>query len=222
MIYFEVLIIDDHPVIASAYKSALAKIETIESYRFNYIDAVSITEAIKILDEVSESFFDIIFLDIKLPKTDDNLYLSGEDLGGYIKKKHPESKIIVATTYNDNYRINNILKTLNPDGFLIKNDMVPKDLVSGIIEVIKKPPHYSNTVRQLIRRQLTSDVFLDKLDRQIIYELSIGTRMTELPKVIPLSLGAIEKRKRQMKELFDMPKATDRELIQAARNRGFI
>lgn len=218
-----VLIVDDHPVIASAYKNALAKIKKdSELYNFSIIEVVNIDNALIQINKNTTSFFNIIFLDIKLPKSKNGQFLSGEDLGLEIRKISPKSKIIVATTYNDNFRINSIFKSLNPDGFLIKNDMQPKDLIHGIIEVIEEPPHYSKTVRKLIRKHLMSDIVLDKIDRQILYELSNGTKMSELPNVISMSIGGIERRKRLLKEAFNITSKDDRVLVEIAKEKGFI
>ena len=61
-----------------------------------------------------------MFLDISVPPSKDKKLLSGEDVGLMINRVFPSSKIIVSTTFNDNYRIQSILKNMNPDGFLIK------------------------------------------------------------------------------------------------------
>ena len=63
---------------------------------------------------------------------------------------------------------------------------------------------------------------IDKIDRQILYELSIGTRMKDLPKIVPLSIAGIEKRKRILKEVFDVEDQGDKALIMKARELGFI
>jgi len=219
-----VLIIDDHPIIADAYKSAMLKIsQREEAYHFNIKVANDIDTAIYELNNSNANkIFNIIFLDIKLPKSSDGLLLSGEDLGLEIRRITPKSKIIVATTYNDNYRLSNILKSINPDGFLIKNDISSDELVEAIATVIKNPPHYSKTILQLLRKQVTNDFILDKIDRQLLYELSIGTKMGDLPNVIPLSIGGLERRKRQLKEAFNVAKMDDKTLVETAKQKGFI
>lgn len=223
MALYNVLIIDDHPIIASAYKSALAFIEGKDSsYEFT-IDSVST------LDEAKEKFspsnktkYDLIFLDIKLPVSSDAKLLSGEDLGVKIREVSPESKIIIATTYNDNYRVNNILKSVNPEGFLVKNDIKPENLTEAITSVLNSTPYYSQTVIRLLRKHISHDFFLDKIDRQLLYELSNGAKMVDLPKVIPMSIGGIERRKRQLKDLFDITNKDDRTLVEVAKQKGFL
>jgi DNA-binding NarL/FixJ family response regulator len=191
-----------------------------EQYQFSIFEANTIDKAL--LELSKKTNFNLIFLDIKLPKSKDNKFLSGEDLGLEIRRVSPKSKIIVATTYNDNYRLNNILKSVNPDGFIIKNDITPNELVSAVEIVLDKPPYYSKTVLQLLRKQFANNFNLDKIDRQILFELSKGTKMVDLPNKIPMSIGGIERRKRQLKEVFGIIKEEDKILVQMAKEKGFI
>jgi len=218
---YTVLIIDDHPIIADAYKSALLKIASENSTIDFSIEMATTCDAA--LEKInSKKAIDLIFLDMKLPKSSDGQFLSGEDLGIEIRKQLVDAKIIVATTYNDNYRVNNILKSINPEGFLIKNDITPMDLIAAIETVVEGTPYYSKTVLKLLRSHINNDFFLDKIDRQLLYELSIGAKMVDLPKVIPMSIGGIERRKRQLKEIFDIQKESDKVLVELAKDKGFI
>ncbi|OSY88201.1 transcriptional regulator [Tenacibaculum holothuriorum] len=221
---FNALIIDDHPLISEAYKSAFGFVESQNDYKFQIQVADNCDTAQTIIEDFSDANdnIDIIFLDISLPPSNDGKILSGEDLGLLINEKLPEAKIIVSTTFNDNYRVHSILKNVNPDGFLVKNDITPIELVSAIQEVIIDPPYYSKTVTKMMRNQVSHDYFLDDLDRKILYELSIGNRVNKLPLILPLSLAAIQKRKRQMAKIFDIDNSDDRNLILAAKEKGFL
>lgn len=75
---------------------------------------------------------------------------------------------------------------------------------------------------KLLRDQIVNDFVLDNYDRKILYELSIGTRMKDLPKLIPLSIAGIEKRKRNLKRMFNVKKMDDRELLISAKEKEFI
>lgn len=219
-----VLIIEDHPMISKAYISAFDHIsDTNEKYQFK-IDLVgNCDDAIKIIElAVDKNGIDIIFLDISLPPSSDGRYMSGEDLGIRINELLPQSKIIVVTSFNDNYRINSILKSIDPDGFLVKNDIESKELIEAILDVINSPPFYSQTVLVSIRKLFAAGVFLDKIDRQLLYELSIGTKMTDLPDILMMSLRGLHKRKEQMKVIFDIKDSEDRDLIIKAKEKGFI
>lgn len=220
----KVLIIDDHPLICDAYKSALQQVmKKNKSIHLKIEAALNCdTAREKIANSWSEVGWDLVFLDIRLPVSEDRKVLSGEDLGEMIRKNHPMAKIIVATTFNDNYRIQNIFKSLNPEGFLIKNDLDPNELVKAVMTIMQGGVHYTATVSNLLRKQVSTDINIDKIDRQILYELSLGTKMKDLPKVVPLSIAGIEKRKRILKQLFDVEDQGDKALILKARELGFI
>ncbi|WGH75872.1 response regulator [Tenacibaculum tangerinum] len=222
---YHALIIDDHPLISEAYKSAFSFIESQNKNISFHIEIVdNCGDADKIIEEYTftKQHFEIIFLDISLPPLEEKGILSGEDLGLIINEKLPESKIIVSTTFNDNYRVHSILKNVNPDGFLVKNDITPVELVQAINTVLNDPPYYSKTVMKVMRSEVSKDYFLDDLDRKILYELSIGNRVNKLPNILPLSLAAVQKRKRHMAKLFGVDNSDDRDLILIAKEKGFL
>lgn len=219
----EVLIIDDHPLIVDAYKSALTHTSSISNLDFEISLANDCDSALQKIGEMAlEKGIDIIFLDISLPASETKKIFSGEDIGLQVRELLPETKIIISTTFNDNYRLNSIFKSINPDGFLIKNDITPQELVKAIQIVVEDPPYYSKTVTKLLRKLASQSLVLDKIDRELLYELSIGTKMKDLPSILPLSIAGVEKRKRQLKEVFDIRKKGDRELVLIAKEKGFI
>ena len=222
---YNALIIDDHPLISEAYKSAFSFLENQEKDVSFHISTANCCDTANVLIEEFSSTnqnIDIIFLDISLPPSKDGKLLSGEDLGLLINDKLPNSKIIISTTFNDNYRVHSILKNINPDGFLVKNDITPVELVMAIKEVLSEPPYYSKTVMKMLRDQVMNDYFLDDLDRRILYELSMGTKMKDMPNLVPLSFAAIEKRKRVIRKMLDVSSSEDRELILTAKEKGFL
>lgn len=221
---FSILIIDDHPLIVEAYKNALNLLET-DSSQFNFhVDwSNNCSDAITKIEFASKGIgYDLIILDIKLPPSDDLKILSGEDLGLKIKELLPKCRVIVSTTFNDNFRANNILMNLNPDGYLVKNDITPQDLINAIKSVLSDTPYYSKTIMRLLKTRVSNVITLDKIDRQLLYSLSLGTKMKDMPEEIPLSMAAIEKRKRMLKEIFEVDSREDKDLILAAKDKGFI
>jgi DNA-binding NarL/FixJ family response regulator len=222
---YNALIIDDHPLISEAYKSAFHKVtKENSSISFKIDVAHDCDTALDFIKDYANNsqIIDVVFLDISLSPSSDGKILSGEDLGLKINQLIPDSKIIVSTTFNDNYRVHSIFKNINPDGFLIKNDITPKELITAINALISDAPYYSKTVMKMLRNQVSNDMLLDDIDRKILYELSIGTKMKELPHIVLLSINAIEKRKRHLKHVFDVKSVDDRALIHSAKEKGFI
>jgi DNA-binding NarL/FixJ family response regulator len=221
---YHVLIIEDHPLITEAYKKAFSQISS-KTPNLNFMISTANTcdaAYLKINEASRQQGLDIVFLDIKLPPSKEGIILSGEDLGLKIIELLPSSKIIVSTTFNDNYRINSIFKSLNPDGFLIKNDLNPKELVLAIESIIEGNSYYSKSVIELMRKLTANDFLIDAIDRKLLYELSKGTKMSQLPDIIPLSVSTLEKRKRVLKEIFDIADKDDRDLFRIAEEKGFI
>ena len=221
---YTALLIDDHPLIVKAYKSALKYVSKKgEAYTFVIDTANNCDTAFSKIQEVSNTdSIDLIFLDISLPASKDGKIISGEELGIIIREELSNAKIIVATSFNDNIRLSSILKSVNPDGFLIKNDLTPSVLAEAIETVIKEPPYYSKTVLKFLRKISANDFILDSVDRKLLFELSKGAKMGELPDVLLMSIGALERRKRILKEIFNVAGESDRTLIQAAEDAGFV
>jgi DNA-binding NarL/FixJ family response regulator len=222
---YSVLIIDDHPIIVNAYETALQKYSSEnEDVLFSVTSASNCNAALEAINNYvsSKKKLDIVFLDIRLPKSEDGKFISGEDIGIKIKAVLPETKIIISTTLNDNYRLHSLLKSVDPDGFLIKNDVTPYELIRAIDAILKGLEYYSKTVLSLLRKQISNEFVLDDIDRKMLHEISLGTKMKDFPKILPLSIAGIEKRKRRLRELFDVKTSSDRELLQLARDKGFI
>ncbi|MCV6629271.1 MAG: response regulator [Flavobacteriaceae bacterium] len=218
-----VLIVDDHPMIVEGYKNAL--LHSKSSDRIQQIDtAFNCDNALLLIEEAAtkNQNYEVLFLDISLPASKDGKILSGEDLGIKAKEISPNSRIIILTMLNDNFRLNSILKNVDPDGFLIKTDVTSDELVTAFETVLHRPPYYSSTISSLLRKQITNDFVLDDINRQILHQISIGTKVKDIPNFVDSSIASVERRKRQLKKLFKVEKDDDRALIEKAKERGFV
>lgn len=219
----KVLIIEDHPVNLEAYQYVLQDISlNNELLDFDVDTAENCDIAYDKIKKSVKKEIDIIILDISLPFTNNSQILSGEDLGIKINELLPNSKILIITALNDNYRIYNILKNIQPMGFLIKSDINTKDIKRAIQAIMNNHLFYSNSVLELQKNNFCADFLLDKIDRQLLFELSLGTKIKDLPSILPLSIAGIEKRRRRLKEIFEVVKYEDRDLILKAKEKGFI
>ncbi len=221
-----ILLVDDHPLIVEAYVNLLKSSEELtKKYTLVLETANDCDAAIRRIDFAAKSRnkYDIIFTDIKLPPSANREIVSGEDLAIYAKKKIPSARIVILTMFNESYRIHNILKNVNPDGFLIKNDVTSKEFLIAFEKIIQDPPYYSTTVNKYFRKQSSvSGSLLDDINRKILFHLSQGVKTKDLSKYINLSQSAIEKRKNHIKNLFELEKANDEALLREAEVRGFI
>lgn len=216
------LIIDDHPSIITAYKNYLLNYQKQqECYQFNITSALNADEAINSLVQ-SKTFFDLIFLDIRIPGSKNGKFKSGEDIGVYIKKNSSQSKIVVITGHYEIIVLSGLINNLNPDGLLYKSDVDSTIITKAMTNILMDIPYYSHTVLKIIRQKLSSDIYLDKIDKLLLQELYNGKKTKDLINCLPLSLGGIERRKRNLREQFEVEIKDDRLLVAAAIRKGFL
>jgi len=218
----KILMVDDHPITIDGYKKILTSLNKSE-YKYIIETASNCEDAYnKISNSVEiNNPYQIIFLDIGLPPAEKLKIFSGEDLGIKIREMSSSSKIIILTMYNENFRIHNILKNISPEGLLIKSEVTPQELFRAFVQVLDEKLYYSQTVNALMRKQYGNKVVLDELDRNILFQLSKGIMTKDLTNYVPLSLAAIEKRKKNIKITLEVD-GGDLILIEKAKELGFI
>lgn len=219
----KILMIDDHPMIIEGYQNTL--LFTKKDNQELIIDiANNCDEAVRCMNKsVDNSLpYDVLFVDISLPPSTDGSMSSGEDLAEYARKVLPSAKVIILTMFNESFRIHNIIKTIDPEGFLIKSDLTSSELASAFQAVLYNPPFYSGTVNSHIRKTITSDIVIDDKNRKILHLLSQGVKTKNLAAHLDISLSAIEKRKKQLRGIFEVSDGQDETLLSEARKKGFV
>ena len=218
----KILMVDDHPFIIEAYKNTLAGYKN-ERYVMEIDQASDCKSGYEIIASAADrkENFDVAFLDISMPSYDEKKIFSGEDLAVFIKEKMPDCKVILLTMHTEMLRISNIIKKIQPNGLIIKNDLTFDELLNAFDKIMSGEPYYSKTVFNFINNSLT-ELTLDEIDREIIHHLSNGVMTKNIPHYVGLSLSAIEKRKLHMKDIFSIIGCNDEELIREAKSRGML
>ncbi len=217
-----ILAVDDHEMTTLGYKFILEDTE-FEGFKVQMDTAKSFEESVKRIEEAAKGIpYDILLLDIQLANPTEGPAKTGEDLGIHARKVSPDSKIVFMSSFSDNYRINSIMQTVDPEGYMVKTEIDQKSLQAMVNTVLNAPPYYTQKALVAIRKKMAQDISLDENDKKILYHLSIGTKTKDMVKYISLSLPGIENRKRQLKSLFGVEKQNDQALITASRNKGFI
>lgn len=216
-----ILIVDDHPFIIEAYKNAINKYAG-EKHEFIITQAGDCKSGYDYIAGVNKKNFDIAFFDISMPEYAEKGIHSGEDLAMLMRTEMPNCKIILLTMHSELLKINNIIKTINPNGLIIKNDLTFDELIFAFDKIIKNESYYSQTVIQLVGQSQFNSIELDVFDKQILYHLSKGVKTKDLPQYVTLSLSAIEKRKLSIREVLEVKGETDVDLIKEAKYKGVI
>lgn len=215
-----IIIVDDHPFIIEGYKNAIKSYSA--EYEFTISQANNCRTAYDIITDPATEPFDIAFFDISMPAYEEKNIFSGEDLAKLIKEVMPDCKVVLLTMHTELIKINNIIKTINPSGLVIKNDLTFDELLVAFDKILKGENYYSQTVVKFVSQAQQNTINLDAFDRQILFHLSKGTKTKDIPSFVPLSLSAVEKRKLNLKELLEIKGGSDVELIKEAKNKGLL
>ncbi|QLG43821.1 response regulator transcription factor [Costertonia aggregata] len=217
-----ILAVDDHTMITLGYKYTLEGAD-FEDYevKMEIANTYELGKK-KIENSVRGVRYHMIMLDIQLSHGKDAPLKTGEQLGLLAREIVPNSKVVFMSSYSDNYRINQLTATVNPDGYLVK-DEVDELTLKAMLETVMGSdiPYYTASALFAIRKKLANSHMIDELDKKILYRLSLGEKTKDM-KGIEVSITTIEKRKRNMKAMFGIEKENDLALIAEAKNRGFI
>lgn len=217
----KILIVDDHPFIIEGYKNAITRYNP-DEFEFSITKAKDCESAYNIITNPDVEAFDIAFLDISMPPYEEKGIYNGEDLAKLISEYMPNCKIILLTMYTELLKIKTIIKTINPSGLVIKNDLTFDELLFAFDKVIKDETYYSESVVKMLNLSEENTIEIDQIDKQILFHISKGTKLNDIPQYIPISLGAIERRKINLKELLKVEEGSDIDLVREAKNKGLL
>jgi DNA-binding NarL/FixJ family response regulator len=216
-----ILIVDDHPFIIEGYKNAITRYKT-DEYTFMIDQAKNCETAYDIITNPETAPFDIAFLDISMPPFESKNIFSGEDLAKLLQTYMPNCKIILLTMYTELLKIKTIVKTINPAGLIVKNDLNFEVLIFAIDTIINNKKYYSDSIISMLELVDADAVEIDVFDKQILFHLSKGTKKSDFPQYIPLSAGAIERRKKDLMLLLKIESGLDKDLVQEAKAKGLL
>ena len=216
-----ILIVDDHPFIIQGYKNAITRYNPNE-FEFLIEEAKDCKSAYEIITNSETIAFDIAFLDISMPVYEEKGMFSGEDLAKLLMEYMPKCKIILLTMYTELLKIKNLISAINPNGLVIKNDLTFDELLFGFDKVMKNEIYYSQSIQKMIDLAESEAIEIDVFDKQILFHISKGTKITDISQYIPISLEAIEKRKQNLKDLLNIKEDSDMELVREAKNKGLL
>lgn len=194
-----VLMIDDHPLIISGYKSILDYNDL--DLEINATTAFSCKEAYELIQKTEDVYaFDIVLLDLMLPPYEEKGLHSGEDLAYLIQEKFRSAKIMILTSHTEGFLLYNLKKKVKPDGLLVKSDFSATDLIDAFQTVLSGETYESKTVKDAVTEVANSDqrALLDEINREIIILLSQGIQTKSLPSHFGISQSSIDKRKAQI------------------------
>gem|GEM_PF-2974120 len=203
--------------VMETFERVIREVEREKEIQFRVSKAYTLEQALSFVDDGS---IDLVFLDVYIfPATD----WEGLSRNTLVKKLHelpPRIGVIIFSSYTDHFHIRYMFKNLHPMGFVIKKEMCYKEMAIALYRLIDNTPYYSKTVVRYLTEQGANTYLLDEENHLLLYLLSRFYTMKMITKKMTLSLSALEKRKRRLKDLFGVEKSS--ELIKRAKEEGFI
>jgi DNA-binding NarL/FixJ family response regulator len=217
------LLVDDHPIAIDGYVNILSKLEN-DSSPIAFTTAYSCHEAYKKITDTykSQKTFDLAFLDISLPPHEAKNIQNGVDLGTLIRKYFPDCKIILLTMHSEPVLIHNAIKKINPEGFILKNDINAHSLLSAYLSIMQGQKFYSATISKVHNENTLKKLNFDAIDCQILELISKKIKTKDMTEHLNLLLSAIEKRKAAIKNNVLKDKGSDKEIIEQAKKIGLL
>ncbi len=131
MAKISVIIADDHQVVSDGISSFLSEIDEIESI-------IKVSDGKELLQKFDILKPDLVISDIEMPG------LNGFEACSLIKKKSPETKVIILSMHKD-YGLIKKLIDQGIDGYVSKNDD-KEDFLNAIRSIIKGKKYFSQDV----------------------------------------------------------------------------
>ena len=196
----------------------------IKKYRFKFYVKTKYTDAIEALEKfkIEGAQMDIIILNIDINYRNSFGLILVKKYTKKIKNYFPETKIIITTSRNENFRINQIVKNKNTFGIIIENQTSENELNKLFHHVFSSKEYVPKTVLSIINKYRLNFIDLDEINYHILYFLNIGIKSNYLQNYIPLSNSAIEKRKYKLKDEYGYGKCSDEQLVKEAIKRDIL
>lgn len=125
-----------------------------------------------LIREVAKQKPDVILLDVEMP------VMNGFETTEYLKKNHPEIKILILTMYNDDEIILHLISK-GAHGFLLKNNNI-EVIVDAIHAVIENGYYFNDSVSKSMVKGLVSN----KKIKPHFKAVSLSEREIEVVKLI--------------------------------------
>lgn len=218
-----ILIVDDHPMTVDSYVNLLSDecFDTVEPFFLKKYNCETAYKKIVLLEKQNLKI-DFAILDVNLPPYPEQNISNGIDLAALLRKTQPSCKILLLTMHTEAFIVNRIIKGIAPDGFISKSEVNFESFPTICKKILQGQVIYSDEIVKSQKKLVLKNLDWDEYDSQILILLSQGVKTVNIPDHIPLSMSSVEKRKANIKSFLLLGKGGDTELINKARQLGYL
>lgn len=198
-----ILIAEDHALLREGLKALLAMDDQLEVVA----EATDGREAVRIANEERP---DLVLMDLSMPNT------NGTEAIRAIKRRNPETKIIVLTVHKSEEYVRTALQA-GANGYALKDD-THQELISAIRRVLRGDTYLSPGISgNIITSYLdhpgqdgatASWDALTSREREILKLIAEGYKNKEIAEYLSLSLKTIEKHRSNLMKKLDLHSAS--------------
>ena len=216
-----ILLIDDHPMLIQAYIDCLSKTTLFTSIP-KFTIAYSYKDAFKLINEDNnlEKKFHFAFITQSISRFQEEHIYCGGDIALLIQKKNNDCKIIISVSNIQTAMVYDLLKRVQPNALMIKNDINSNSLLEAVLKVKQGDFYYSAGVTIVIQQIWNKNVLANDINRKILILLAKGYKIKEVQEIVLLSPSAIKRRIAHIKVVLDI--TNDSTLIKEACQMNFI
>lgn len=211
----KIIAVDDHPIITDSYVKFLKESGLEDTIYFN--DPESCMDYCE-----NNRDIDLFIIDYGLPYSEKYKISNGCDLIVKLKVIVPNAKFIVITLIDVGVDVYLLLKKARPNGIWYKGEVSFFNLIDDIKKIMQGYYINSPVVQEKINAIEKYDDTIDKYDLEIISSICKGIPNKELENLIPLSMSNINRRKSDLKILFDVENLGNVEFIKKLRTLNII
>lgn len=216
------LLIEHLPLLINSYENALWEIAKHQPLTVFKGDTISILGPISLQDIVEKNNYHYILINADFNPWHNQSYKTPLAFLVQMRKLHPKIRIMVNFPRATVYGFREIYTRTSPDCIVEATDCTPQTLQQAITHLLAAEVFYSKTILEIFQLFIRANLSLDALDYGILYELSLGTPIKELPDRINLATTTIYKRRIKLKLFFQVDGQSDRELIKRAKEQRFV
>jgi len=209
-----ILLVDDHTVVRKGIRALLEQEPDMEIVG-------EAADGLRGVQACLDNEPDVVILDMALP------LLSGVEVSRKILEKHPETRILILSMYDDEEYIMDSFK-VGVSGYILK-DVVVSDLVAAVRSVYRGSTFLSPTVSEKLRRQLQTGsarsarhgpAKLTARERQILKLIADGYTSRQISEILKISFKTVQTHRAHIMEKLGVHSTA--ELTRYAITKGIV
>lgn len=205
----EIIVCDDHPLIAQGLSSFIGQKEDL-------IIVATATTARELRETLAITSADILLLDINLP--DGN----GLELCPEIKKKYPELKILALSNFNERSIILRMLHN-GASGYLLKSSSTA-EIEKAIRNIVDGNLHFGKEAQKILTTITAQELIeippVTKREKEVLKYLADGLTTPQVAEKMFVSAVTVDSHRKSLMQKFEVNKTVI--LLQRARECGMI